>query len=105
MLVLTVILSSSLTLHVCWDRGQGGWVEGDCIVSERRGQIRRVQGLDVWHTHSGLVGQHSERKQTDLLKMLSLQKTANLFLKRLAHVGLSVVLAHPFACISSFLEM
>lgn len=64
---LTAILSSWLTLHICGDGGQGGWVEGDCIVCKRRGQIRWVQGLDVWHAHSGLVGQHSERKQQTLM--------------------------------------
>lgn len=41
-------------------------MEGDCIVSKCRGQEGRIQGLDVWHAHSGLVGQHSEKKQQAL---------------------------------------
>lgn len=37
--VITVHFYSGLTLHVCGDVGQGGWVEGDCIVRKCRGQI------------------------------------------------------------------
>lgn len=45
-------------------------MEGDCIVGQCGVQIRRVQGLDVWHSHSGLVAQHSENikdKHTQLM--------------------------------------
>lgn len=59
-----LVWSGRLTLLVCGDGGQAGRVEGNRIVRKCRCQIRRVQSLDVWQTHAGLVGQHPEGEQS-----------------------------------------
>lgn len=122
--VLTATLRSWRTLHVCWDGRQGGWVEGDCIVSERRGQIRWVQGRNRRHTHRGrLVGQHSERKQqachTENISAVHPSKHVRGQLVPwrtltgpdtwngdvMDNAGRPVSDSYPFACISSLLVM
>lgn len=45
-------------------------MKGYCIVRKCRCQIGWVQCLDIWQTHTGLIGQHPEGKQTQAEKLL-----------------------------------
>lgn len=79
-------------------------MEGDRVVGQCRVQIRRVQGLDVWHSHSGLVAQHSENIRDKHTQLMSTHVIINMLRYSVVRPDGSNM-AHPFACISSFLEM